>query len=790
MIAAIDRKLWRNLLAMKGQAIAIVLIIACGVASFVTMVTAHRGLRTSRDTYYARYRMADVWAPLKRAPRSVLHDLEEVEGVRRVEGRIVFDVTLDLPEVDQPVSGRVLSVPDRRRRAINDLHMVDGSWFEGDGTREVIVSESFAAVHGLKVGDSLRVVMNNKKEALRVVALAMSPEFVYLIRGAGDILPDAKHFTVLWLSQTFAESVFDYKDSCNEFLALLDRDADRREVLAQFDAKLDRYGGFMAYERKDQSSHSYLKSEIDGLKASAQMIPVIYLGVAAFVLNMLMGRLVRTQRTQVALMRALGYGTGELVAHYLKLSLLVGLLGAMVGIGLGIWFARGLVGIYQDFFSLPVLDFGADYFAIGIGVAVSFGFAILGTLGALRQVVALTPSEGMRPEAPRSFERTIFERIGFFWRRLGFASRMILRNVARTKLRAAVTVTGVTLSCAIVVLGFFGNNAVEELLDFQFRLSERHDLKVAFHLERGRSALYEMRRVAGVRTAEPELTVGVKLVNGWRSKRTGIVGLTSEPTLNALLDRDKRTVAMPRAGLLLSSKLAEMLGLRVGDEVAVEVLTGRKQHFTAPVEAIVEDYLGTFAYADIDRLSRWVGEERALTGARLAIDPDRAAALGKELKELPAVASVSFREHTLQAFADTVGESQGIQNAVLMLFAGVITFGVVYNAARIALAERQREFGSMRVLGFTSREVAAVLVGENLLLVTLGLLPGIGLGYFFCWLLTKLYDTELFRFPFVVRAETMLLTAGCVMGFALIANLVVMRTLKSLDIVEVLKERE
>ncbi|MHC5050205.1 MAG: ABC transporter permease, partial [Planctomycetota bacterium] len=716
-------------------------------------------------------RMGDLFAPVKRAPRAVLRDLERVPGVRRVEGRIVFEVTLDLPNLAQPASGRVISVPDRRRKILNDLFLTRGSWFEKDGNREVIVHERFAQAHDLRVGDTLRVIMNNKKEALRIVAFALSPELVYLIRGAGEVLPDAERFTVLWMSETFAQGVFDFEDACNDFVATLDRDARTQSVIDAFDHRLDRYGAFGAYGREDQLSNRYLSDEIKGLRGSATMTPTIFLGVAAFVLHMLMRRLVQTQRTQVALLRAFGYATRDIVTHYLKLALLAGFFGAVVGTAVGIWFAFGMVQIYREFYSFPILVFTVDPAVVLGGCAVSLGFATFGAVQAVWAAARLDPAAGLQPEAPPVFRRTLLERITIVWKSLGFTSRMVVRGIARRKVRAAITVGGVGLSASILMLAFYSVDATEEMMDVQFRLVERQDISLAFHDERGRKALHELRRLPGVRRAEPELGVPVKFVNGRHSRRLGITGLDADNSLLALLNEDLDHVPLPREGLLL-------------------MLTGKKQRFTVTVENVTSEYLGIFAYAELGRLSRWIGEENILSGARLAIDKDRSNEIGRILKNMPAVAAVSHKDRTVESFKATLAESQNIMGTVLILFAGIITFGVTYNTARISLAERARELGSMRVLGFTDREVESVLEGENFVLTCLALVPGIALGVLFGYLLSKLYDTDLFRFPFVIEMASVLKTVLTVLIFTLLANLLVRRRVRRLDIVEVLKARE
>ncbi len=783
-------KLRRNLWQMKGQVLAIVAIIGCGVASLVTIATAYRGLEASKEAYFRRHRMADVFAPVKRAPRGVVDDARHIEGVRRAQGRIVFDVTLDLPDQTQPISGRIISVPDRRSPMLCDLHLTSGGWFDGDGNRQAIVSEAFAQEHDLHVGDALQVVMNDKKEALRIVGTAISPEYVYMIRGAGEMIPDPKHFTILWTAESFAESVFGYEDACNDVLVALARGARSRDVIAALDELLDDYGGFGAYARKDQLSTRFVEEEIKGLRASSTVVPSIFLVVAALVLNVLLGRLIRTERTQIGVLRAFGYTRGEIVRHYLGLAVLVGVLGGVVGIALGAVLSRGMLQLYQAFFSFPLIELGVDPLVWGAGMLASLGAAVFGALRTARSVSRLSPAESMRPPAPPRFQRTLVERIRWLWQHLGFVGRMTLRNIARARGRTFTTIGGVALSAAIVLLSFFGQDAMASMIDVQYRLVERQDLTVSFHAEHGRDALLDLRRLPGVLHAEPELMVPVRLRNGWRERRMGITGLEPDQTLLALLDRERRHVPLPPSGLLLSRQVAKILGLSIGDDVEVEVLTGRKQAFTMKVHAVVDEYLGVFAYARLDALSRKIGESYAMTGARLRVDRRRLDELGTELKHVPGIAGVGVKSQVVDSFRKTVQESQSTSNWILMIFAGVITFGVIYNAARVSLAERERELASMRVLGLTEREVSATLTGENVLLALLGLLPGLALGLLLCYWLTDAYASDLYRLPFVVRPMSLLWTAVVVLVFTLLVNVLIRRQLRGIDMVEALKSRE
>jgi putative ABC transport system permease protein len=759
------------------------------VANYVCVVTAYRGLKGSRDEYYRQYRMPDLFASCKKAPVSVAEELARVPGVRKLRDRIVFEVTIDLPEVPSPCGGRVLSLPDAREPVVGDVHLTRGRWFEGDGDRQVVVGDRFASEHGLEVGDRLAVIMNNRKESLRIVGTAIAPEFVYLLRGS-DIIPDPVHFTVLWMSRSFTESVFDYQDSFNDVVALLERDAVRQDVLAAFDGILGRYGGFPAYERKDQASHFFLDGEIEGLRGTATFIPGVFLGVAAFVLHVLMGRLVRAQRTQLSVLRAFGYATRSLVLHVVSFTLVVGGIGTVLGVSVGAYLARGLVGAYQAFYSFPVLRFEVDPLVAVTAVGISLGFSVLGAVSAARHVARLRPAEGMRPEAPRTFRRTWIEAWSGVWRRIGFVWRMVVRGVARARLRTAMTVLGVALAASILFLSYFTKDSIHVLLEFQYGRVDRQDVIVTFNDYRGREALHEMRRLPGVISAEPELAVPVTLRSGWREKRSAVQGIDGASTLHGLVDRYRGEVELPSSGLLLSAELAERLRLEVGDPVEVEVLDGKKPRFTVTVAALVDEYIGTAAYVGRDRLSRWIGEEDALTGVRLRIDAAEADRLDRDLKRLPAVESAVFRSQSRENFEDTLAESMGIMTAVLTLFAGIISFGVIYNAARISLEVRRRELASLRVIGFTNREVASVLTREGLLVSMVAIPVGIGLGWLFCWAMARVYDTELYRWPLVIREESLFLTALWVLAFTVAAGLLVARRVRRLDLVEVLKARE
>jgi putative ABC transport system permease protein len=445
---------------------------------------------------------------------------------------------------------------------------------------------------------------------------------------------------------------------------------------------------------------------------------------------------------------------------------------------------------YQHFYQFPVLRFRADPLVVFSGVFVCLGFALLGAGSAARRAARLEPAEGLRPEAPGVYKRTLLERWPALFGLLGPIWRMVTRHVVRAKLRSTLTVSGVALAASIVFLALFSSDSMDALVDYQAQVVDLHDARVNLNSERGLAAVYEIRRVPGVTRAEPELIVPVRLVNEWRSKRIAVIGLGPDGELRGLVDRKRGPVPKPRTGLLLTKKLADTLDVAKGDTLELRVLVGKKQVLTVPVDGTVDEYLGASAYADLNVLSRWVDEEAAVNTVRLLVDDARAEELYEELKAVPAVESVRSKAQVVQNFRETLARSMGIMTTVITVFAGIIAFGVIYNSSRIALAERERTLASLRVLGFTEGEVSSIIVRENMVLSALGIVPGLGLGILFSLWLARTYDTELYRFPVIFREQSMLLTAFAILVFAVLANWAVRRRVRKLDIVEALKSRE
>jgi putative ABC transport system permease protein len=788
MVRPLDRKLLRDIWALKGQALAISLVIAAGVAMFVMYLSTFHSLRLTQQTYYDRYRFADVFASMTRAPLQLRERAAEIPGVSRLGTRVVVDVTLDVPGLVEPATGRLIGVPVPREPMLNDVFLRRGRFPALDHPDEVLVNESFALARQLGPGDRVGAVINGRRRNLDVVGVALSPEYTYSIR-PGELVPDDSRFGVFWMQNRALAAAFDMEGGFNNLTLTLLPQANEEEVLSAVDRLLAPYGGLGAIPRALQTSHWYLDNELSQLQGVGLILPIIFLGVAAFLLNVVLTRIVSVQREQIAALKALGYSNGELAWHYTKLSLLVGAAGGAMGLVFGGWLGAGMTSIYNDFFHFPALEYHLPPAVAVEGVVVSFVAAVLGALNAVRNAVRLPPAEAMRPEPPARYHRSWIERSGFE-RWMSPAVRMIARNLGRHPVRTATSVIGIAASVSMLILGTFFLDSIDVLMDAQFNVQQRQDVTVTFVLPASARAVHEMRQLPGVMYAEPVRAVPARLRAAQRSRIVSINGLVAAPELNRVVDVASGPVRLPPDGLVVSLKLAQVLGVAVGDLVTIEVLDGRRPIRIVPVTGIVEEYMGTSAYMEIDALRRLVREGATLSGAFLKVDPAAASELYERLKDTPAVAGVSLKYTAIESFEKTLAETFYVMIFFNLLFSAVIAGGVVYNAARVSLSERSRELASLRVLGFTRGEISFILLGELAAVTLLAIPVGLLLGYSFAGALVAAFNTELYRFPLVISTRTYAYAASAVLVAAALSGLAVRRRLDHLDLVAVLKTRE
>jgi putative ABC transport system permease protein len=788
VISALNRKLLRDLWHLRGQVLATALLVAGGVAVLIMSQGTLLSLLDTRDAYYERYRFADVFATLKRAPDSLADRIKEVPGVKWVETRIVEGATLDLPDVVEPASATLVSISPNARPILNGLVLRKGRWIEPDHPDEVLISEAFAEANALGPGKSFYALINGHRRALRIVGVALSPEYIYSL-GPGFLVPDNRRFGVVWMSHDALEAAFDLEGAFNNVALSLLRHASVDAAIEHLDKLLAPYGGTGAYGRKDQLSHAFLKGELDQLQAIGKIIPPIFLGVAAFLLHVLATRVVQTEREQIGILKAFGYTQAAVGWHYLKFVLSMTLVGVVAGCIVGVLFGRSMTELYAEFYRFPFLYFRLNAGVFVTATAVSLGAGGIGALAAVRGAVRLAPAVAMQVAPPASYTRGGMEAFSVV-RSLSQPSRMILRHILRWPGRAAITTVGLSLSVALLVSTLFFFDATDAMIDAFFYQSRHQDVSVRFVESAHPSVVEDVARLPGVLVAEGARDVSARIHFGSRSKRTGITALNTGGTLVNVLDANLEEVSAPEFGILLTSQLAKNIGAGPGDRVTVEILQDKRPVAEVPVVGIVEDYIGNVAYMRKDVLDRLMGEGPRVSSVDVRIDGDRATAFYRSLKQTPAISGVTLWRVALQGFKDTMAQSMYIVITFYVAFGSAIAFGVAYNSARIALSERGRELATLRVIGFTRLEVSYILLGEIVLLMLPALPLGCLLGYGLALVMVENLSSDLFRIPLVIGSSTYAMACLAVIAATFLSGLLVRRRIDELDLIAVLKTRE
>ncbi|WP_162301490.1 ABC transporter permease [Cognatilysobacter segetis] len=787
-MTALARKRRRDLWRLRGQVLAIALVAGVGVANLVMSRSTLESLVDSRDRYYRAFAFADAFAELRRAPEAVGGRLASVPGVARVQTRVTALGRAELPGFDEPIRVQALSLPESGRSALNRLRLREGR-VPGDAERDaVVVSDAFADAHGLRPGSRIVLVLHGHRSAFRIAGIGASPEFVS--QGApGALFPDARRFAIVWMPRRSLAAAVDMDGAFDSVALALAHGANARQVIADVDAILAPYGGAGAITRADQRSHRYLSEELRQLETLARLFPAVFLGVAAYVLYVVLGRLVAVEREQIGTLRAFGFSPRELWRHYAGFAVTAGLLGAVIGIALGMELGRRVADLYRDYYRLPSLDFRVLPAVLANAVVVSLASALLGATVPLLRVARLAPADAMRPDVPWQGGRRRLAPLRLL-QRLAQMHRLMLRDLATRPLRSLLAWVGLAFGTAVMMMGRFQHDAIDYMIERQFRPTERQDLSLAFFEPVAPRALREIAAIPGVQRVEAERAVPVRIAFRSAGYRTVLRGLEDGMQLRRPLDASGSPIAPPSGGIVLTDYLARWLGAAPGQVLQVEVLSGRRPVLMLPLAGTVEEPFGSQAYMRRATLDRALGEGPRIDGAQLAVDANALRDVHAQLARRPAVASLDRPREAILNFYEGMARTVLTFTVISTLFGAVITAGVTYSSAQVALSERARDLASLRILGFTRAEVGYLLLGELALLVMLAVPLGFVLGHGLIAALVHGFDSDLFRIPRYISPSTYGIAALTTFVSAAAATVPVWRRVSSLDLVAVLKARD
>ena len=788
-MSVLDRKLFREVIRLRGQALTIAIVVASGVACYISLQSAWRALYDSRDLYYETNRFADVFVHLDRAPKSVASQIAELPGVARAYPRIVERVRLPMDDLISPARGDLISIPPTGKAPLNGLVLRAGRNLRPGRYDEVLINEPFADAHGLEPGDRLSAVINGKLRELLIVGHALSPEYVFAV-DTGLLMPDDARFTPMWMHEDAIAAAYQMEGAFNDMAVKLEPGANEDAVLGAIDRVLKPYGGLGALPREHQLSHSILTSEIQGIETLVIFLPGVFLGVAAFLLNVVFSRLVTLQRPQIAVLKAIGYGNRSIALHYFKMVAVIVSAGALIGLGLGVWLGKGMLAMYAEFFRLPELPQRVDLTVSANAILFSFVAGALGASLAVRAAVLLPPADAMRPPAPTRYKTAAIERWGWTkWFKQ--TALMVFREIWRRPGRTALSSLGIALALSIVILGRFGYDAYGPMMTVQFERQQREDLTLSFLDAMPERGLGYLAHVPGVEEVEGIRMTAVRMRSGHHWRDTALIGIPTDSRLRQLFSLDFKHVPIPEEGVLLTSVLGEILGVGPGDTIQIELKEGDHGNRELTVAGLIEEGFGLQGYVSKTNLHRLLRESPRFSSALLRIDAQSESEVQSRLNDIPAIQAVSRKSDAIASFEKQTDETMNVMTLIMTLFATAIAISIVYNNARVSLSMRGRDLATLRVLGFTRAEISSILLGEQAVQIAIAIPLGLALGTMGAKaLIASWADPELFRMPFMISNQTYAFSVAVVLASGIASALLVRRKLDRLDLIGVLKTRE
>jgi len=789
----LNKKLARTVRSTRGQFLAVAAVIMVGIAVYISMTTASENMTRAKELFYRENNFADYYFHVIKAPEAAARLVEAVPGVTKATGRIQKDVPVIKADGER-ATARLTSYPLPMDTEVNRLHLLTGRLFEKypqSGGIEILLDPQYAAANYLSPGDTLIVVAEGKQKFLTVTGTAASPEFVYPMKDAASMMPEPETFGIVMIPHNQAQQILDLSGQINQLVIKLAPGADEKKVAEQVKAILEPYGNLADYPRKQQMSDAILRMELEQLSTMAVFLPTIFLGIAALIQFVMLGRMVKAQRLQIGVMKALGYSNPSILLHYTGYALIAAVTGALLGSVLGVMLANLFSSAYAMFFNLPQAIGSINFKAIAYGFALSVIVGAIAGLTASRGVIGVNPAESMNPMPPKSSGRIFLERWTWLWHKLDTSWKMSLRTINRNRFRSAVTLTGVILAVAMLVVALFTRDIVDYMINQCYFEEQRYDYLLRFTTPVKETELFSIALLDGVIKTEPVFEIPVRIHFMGRVREDLVLGLPPGVSLKKLYSPAGKIQQIPDEGLLISETTAKKLHVKPGDKVTVETLLGLGPAYLSDIKiaGVNQQLVGGCSAMSLAGANRLLQESGLVSGAMLKIDTGQAALLEKKLNEMTGIASILSRQKELDGFNKNLGYM--IYSVTIMIsFAVVLGFAIVYNSSIMSFTERKRELASLRVIGFTTGEVSGLLLKENLAQTALGVILGLPCGRFLAHAYINAVSTDLYTFKAVVYPVTYALSALGGVFFIMIAYRLAVKGVKRLDLVEVLKTRD
>jgi len=777
----LNLRLLRLIKNSKGQFIAITALVIVGLTIYTALSTAIVNMEDTLNYYYDETNFADIFVQFSKIPETALDKVNKINGVKDVEGRIVFDIQMKVDNGDEKVKSRIISIPDNS--IVNKLFIVDGNKIEAKN-KDAIVIEQFANARNIRINDTIQPYIEGRVFDLRVSGISASPEYVYLMENEQSLLPMPDKFGVIYVSEDFARQNFGFKDSYNE-VSITVKDKDHIDkIITQIEKELDQYGIKRIYSREEQLSNRMVSEEIKGVKQTSSTVPVIFLGVAAVIIAAMLSRMVRNDRMSIGVLKALGYNNMNILMHYTKFSILIGFIGSVFGLIFGTILSGNIAKLYIQFFNIPMLKFNFYYEYMIIAIVLSIVFCTFAGIWGARRVIKILPAESMRPEPPKQGGRAFIDRIDILWKHLSFSWKMVLRNIFRNKKRFVFITFGIAMTFAISLIPSMMNSAMNDIFEGHYSDFQKMDYNINFSTPLNINAVNEIKHIVDTDRIEPKIEFPFELIYGNNKLVANIIGVKSNTEFYGFKNLKGQSINLPNDGIVLSEGLARFIGVEKGDKVKIKTFIPNKDDIYVEVKDIIKQSLGTNGYMEISYMGNILLDKSLITGVYINSSDN----IKGELENIKGIASIQSLADMRSIFEQFMGLMIG-SISVMIVFAGILGFAIVYNSTIMNIAERRLEFSSLRVMGFSKKEIFKIITKENSVMTILGIILGIPLGQSMISSLESTFSTEIYTIEMNPTLSSYIITAILTIIFVIIAQLATYKKINSLDFIEALKNR-
>lgn len=784
----LNKMIIREIFKSKGQFIAAAAVIFAGITMFSASYMSYQNLKNSVARYYEQYSFLDYYAELQSLSPAGVKEVKALDGVRDAIGRISADVGADMGK-NKRVTVRLISLPDSGQPAVNKLVFRSGGYFSDTDQNSCLVSRKFAEFYRLKKGSKLKAIINLKIHEFNVDGIVDSPEFIYAMKSSTEVSPSPEKFGIVYIKESAAKSILGSGGMYNQVHVIFEKDVDGKAIIDELEDILQPYGYITGTEREDQQSNAMVDNEISELEKMAVMFPALFLTVAATIIYIMQRRIISNQRVLIGIMKAIGYTNARILWHYIFYSILIAFTGSIPAVFAGLMVGVKFTELYNQIFSIPVMEIKIYWDILVIGVFISIGFCLLAGYNSAKRVLSIYPAEAMRSESPKSGKRIFLESAGFIWKRLHFGWKMSIRNVFRSRTRTLFTIVGMMATIMFFMVSLFFMDSIKYILHQSFFVFQRQDYKVMFSRPTPYYDAYELKSLDGIRKVEPLSEVPIEIEKDWRTEGSLAVGLINENSFYRLIDDRNIPVKVPENGMLIAHSLAEKLEIKPGDIVKVKLYLGKVLEKDVRVAGIVKQYAGFSCYMNMKELGELAEEGIFTTGALISVKAGKEEEVIDKLYEMSGIKTIEARVDGYKDFMQFMNLMYTFVG-FMIFFGTIMGFAIVFNTTVINIMERRRELASLKVLGYTSREVESTILRENMMIGVISLLPGIIFGRFMCNFLAGMFSNELFALEVVISAKTYIITCLSVFIFAILAQFANKKNISGLDVVEVLKDRE